>query len=193
MTETNAMLNKQYPNEMKNSLRYSMIANLFKKKGFKFLYELFYLQAIEEQSHANKILAYISARPDFEFYPIFEFAVKDLDSDRKFLNNEKISALDIFKFTYEAEVETTRNLNGIAEIARKERDERTSSWLYNGQPIDGKGLIPEQLEEEDTFGTFVHMLETLSEVTEGERYQFADEHANKIVSEWKSEGIEEDD
>ncbi len=122
-------LNKQLNEELRNAYLYLAMAAYFDEKGLDGFAHFFKVQAREELEHAMKIYEYIIARNGrIELYdvPKPEANWKDI-----------VGVVEEF---YRAEVENTKRIWELVDVAEKHGDKATVSFL--------KWFIDEQVEEE---------------------------------------------
>lgn len=130
-SEIEELLLLQLKHEMKNHNLYKMFSLYYNEQSY-FKLSLYYSKrAQEELDHYNWIQSYlhdcdIYLKEDLQI-PINDNKIKDLKSP--------------FIDTVEREVETTKMIYKIVDVAVKESDWKTFNFLH-------KDLIPEQIEEE---------------------------------------------
>ena len=122
-------LNKQLNQELQNAYLYLSIASYFDALSFTGFAHYFKVQAREELEHAMKIYSYITDRGG-------KVELFDIPKPRA----EWSSIVDAVEGFYRAEVENTKRIWDLAELARRKGDKATESFL--------KWFIDEQVEEE---------------------------------------------
>ena len=128
------LLIKQISHELHNYTLYKTFANYFGSEGLNLLKEYYIGRADEELLHHNWIVDYLDERGVFFKYP----AVPEVNEEF----NERI---DVFELTVAVEEETTKMIYEIVDLANKEHDYLTLSWLM--QNGNGAKLVQEQTEE----------------------------------------------
>ena len=130
-SEIEELLLLQLKHEMQNHNLYKMFSLYYNEQGYFKLSSYYSKRAQEELNHYNWIQSYlhdcdICLKEDLQI-PINDNKIKDLKSP--------------FIDTVEREVETTKMIYKIVDVAVKESDWKTFNFLH-------KDLIPEQIEEE---------------------------------------------
>jgi ferritin len=126
------LLMRQIVHELQNYLLYNSFANYFAEQGIDSLYTYYKKRAAEEKVHHDWIFDYLTKGDCRIIYP--NIPTLDIQTVE--------SIIDPFLVTVEREIETTNMIYEIYEIAEKEKDFMTMSWLY-------EKLIKEQIEEEN--------------------------------------------
>ena len=122
-------LNKQLNQELRNAYLYLAMAAYFDEKGLDGFAHFFKVQSKEELGHAMKIYEYIIARNGrIELY--------DIPSPKTDWKN----IAEVIEHFCEAEVENTKRIWELVDLAEKHGDKATVSFL--------KWFVDEQVEEE---------------------------------------------
>lgn len=122
-------LNKQVNAELYSAYLYLSMASYFESKSLKGFSNWMKVQAREEVAHAMKIFDYINERG----------GRVTLETIKK-PPTEWESPLDVFEATYEHEVNVTKMINDLLDIAIEEKDHATYNML--------QWFVAEQVEEE---------------------------------------------
>ncbi len=122
-------LNKQLNEELKNAYLYLAMAAYFDEKSLDGFAHFFKVQAKEELGHAMRIYEYIIARNG-------RIELHDIPKPETNWKNI-VEAIERF---YQAEVENTKRIWKLVDLAEKHGDKATVSFL--------KWFIDEQVEEE---------------------------------------------
>ena len=124
----NNALNKQLNQELKNSYLYLSMAAYFGSKGLRGFEKFFLNHAREELQHAMRIYKYIldaGGRVEFFELPKPKHGWKGVR--------------EVIEDFYSAELENTKRIHELVELARRENDLSTESFL--------KWFVDEQVEE----------------------------------------------
>ena len=122
-------LNKQLNLELRNAYLYLAMAAYFDEKGLDGFAHFFKIQSKEELGHAMRIYEYIIARNGkVELYDIPKPDAKWKD------------VREVIEHFYQAEVENTKRIWELVDLAEKRGDKATVSFL--------KWFVDEQVEEE---------------------------------------------
>lgn len=138
----------QLAHELKNFSLYNSFSVYFSCKGLEKLGKYYKGRADEELLHQQWIMEYLSdCDADFEYpgIPVNE--------------NQKIDDyVTPFEMTVDREIETTSMILGIADLAFKQGDWMTLSFLMG--TFNSGRLIPEQIEEESLSRTALDIMRT---------------------------------
>ena len=126
------MLMRQIQHELYNHNLYKSYANFFFYAGLSDLSKYYECRASEELKHHDWIISYLNER----------------GAEIKYLSTPEITekfndCLTPFEQTLDREIETTKLIYEIVELAQQEHDWLTFSWLMNPEK-----LVAEQIEEE---------------------------------------------
>ena len=124
----NDALNAQVGHELFNSNQYLAIAAYFEGECLFGLAKIFFKQAEEEREHAMKIVRYILDAGG-------QLAVPAVPAPR----SEFGSAEDAAKLAYDSEVQTTKQIHDLVDLAAAEKSHATGIFL--------QWFVTEQLEE----------------------------------------------
>jgi ferritin len=124
----NAKLNEQITHEMNASQKYLAIACAFDDMGLKGLAQRFREQSDEERGHALKILDYVLEVGG-------KVALQALAQPK----GDYASVLAAIEAAVESELTVTRQINDLVDLAEKEKDHATRSFL--------QWFVDEQVEE----------------------------------------------
>lgn len=127
---------KQIAHELHNYTLYKTFANYFGNEGFILFQEYYNLRADEELLHHNWLVDFLNERGVMFSYPSVAEVVEEI--------NDYTTP---FELTVNVEEETTRMIYEIVNLAQKEGDWITFSWLMQNNEKTG-ALVMEQLEEE---------------------------------------------
>ena len=131
-----AAINTQIGNEFGASLEYVSIAGYFENEDLEQLSAFFFRQADEERMHAMKFVQYVLDAGGQVRVPAIPAAKFDFTSAEAAVQ----AALDW-------ELEVTRQINGLMDIAFEERDYIAQQFL--------QWFVNEQLEEVSTMSTLL--------------------------------------
>jgi ferritin len=134
-----ARLNEQVRNEFFAYWSYLAMAFAFEDMGLKIFAKWFYAQATEEQGHAMKIAQYLLDQGA-------TVRLMDLPAPK----TDFSSALEIVEAALQHELNVTKQVNEIVDLAVGESDHATRKF------IDWK--VEEQVEEVSTSQELVHMV-----------------------------------
>lgn len=142
--EMNAALNEQIGYEFGSSLEYVALATYFDSDNLPALAAHYYRQAEEERGHAMRIVKYVveaGGRVEIPAVakPRFEFS----------------SAAEVAQFALDSEVELTKRINSLVELAIKESDYITHNFL--------QWFLAEQLEEVSVANTLLGIIQRAGE------------------------------
>jgi bacterioferritin B len=143
-SEVNKAINQQIGHEFGASLQYVAIAAYFDGEGLPALAKHFYRQALEEREHAMRFVRY------------------SLDADATIAipaipapQCEFGSAEDAVRLSLDWEVEVTRQINAIVDLAIAQNDHMTKNFL--------EWFIEEQREEVSSMDTLLKMIRRAGE------------------------------
>lgn len=136
----NAALNQQIANEFGASLMYVAVAAYFDSDSLLELASHFYAQAAEERDHAMKFVKYVvDAGGQLEIAAIPP------------ASSSYASAEAAVQAVLNAELEVTRQINELADLARQESDHLSQTFL--------NWFITEQMEEVSTSSTLLRVVQ----------------------------------
>jgi len=121
-------INRQIGNEFAASLQYASIAAHFASESLPQLAQHFYKQSSEERDHAMRFVNYVVDAGGRVEIP----AIKAPQARFKFVE-------DAIKLSLKSELEVTKQINELMDLALKENDHITSNFL--------RWFLTEQLEE----------------------------------------------
>ncbi|MFQ3549143.1 MAG: ferritin [Armatimonadota bacterium] len=124
----NDALNDQINAEQYSSHLYLAMAAAFEKMNLKVFAQRFYMQAEEETTHAMKFFKYIVDQGG-------DVCLKQINAPEGKFDSVK----DIITEARDHEIKVTKMINSLAELAEKEKDYATRSFL--------QWFIDEQVEE----------------------------------------------
>lgn len=134
----NAKLNEQITHEMNASQKYLAIACTFDGLGLKGLVRRFREQSDEERGHALKILDYVLEVGG-------TVALQALAQPK----GDYASVLAAIEAAVESELTVTRQINDLVDLAEKEKDHATRSFL--------QWFVDEQVEEVSSMSHMVQL------------------------------------
>ncbi|MDI6701139.1 MAG: ferritin [bacterium] len=137
-------INDQIQRELFSEYLYLQMAAYFKGENLDGFAHWMEVQAREEHNHAMKF-----------FNHLYERGAKVVLQPIQQPKNDFKSPLDTFKYAYEHELTVTKNINNLMELAKKENDYASESFL--------KWYVDEQVEEEDSFLKIVSLLEKIKD------------------------------
>ncbi|HAF07760.1 MAG: Ferritin Dps family protein [candidate division TA06 bacterium 32_111] len=137
-------INDQIQRELFSEYLYLQMAAYFKGENLDGFAHWIEVQAREEHTHAMKF-----------FNHLYERGAKVVLQPIQQPKNDFKSPLDTFKYAYEHELTVTKNINNLMELAKKENDYASESFL--------KWYVDEQVEEEDSFLKIVSLLEKIKD------------------------------
>lgn len=141
-------LNGQINAEMYSSYLYLAMSAYFESTGLGGFSRWMQAQAQEELTHAMKFYHFVNERGG----RVMLEAIEAPTSKWK-------SPLAVFQATYAHEQKVTGLINGLADLAVKEKDHATNSFL--------QWFVTEQVEEEATAGDIVNKLKLVSDAPGG--------------------------
>jgi ferritin len=127
----NSALNRQVGNEFATSLQYVAVAAHFDEDGLPELAAHFYRQAEEERTHAMRFVKYVVDAGGRLELPAIERPASNF-----------ATAEEAVRLALEGEVEVTRQINQLVDLAQQEGDHLTENFL--------QWFVTEQLEEVST-------------------------------------------
>lgn len=133
-------LNEQINKELYSAYLYLSMAAYFRGEGLDGFARWMRLQAEEEREHALKIFDYVFDRRG-------EVKLAAIDAPK----TKWASPLAVFKEVLKHETFVTKLIHGLVDLAAKERDHATSSFL--------KWFVDEQVEEEASADEIVNRIE----------------------------------
>jgi len=139
-TRVQDAINEQINAEMYSSYLYLAMAAWADAEAWPGIAHWFRAQAGEENEHALKFYHYVTERGGRVFLKAIDCPPENWDS-----------VLDAFKATLAHEIEVTRLINGLYEVALEEKDYATQSLL--------RWFIDEQVEEEASAQTIWDQLD----------------------------------
>lgn len=131
------LLVRQIGHELHNYTLYKTFANYYGAEGLLLLQEYYNLRANEEMLHHNWIVNFLNQRGVVFKYPTVAEVSEEFDDYKK-----------PFELTINVEEETTKLIYAIVDLAQKENDWITLSWLMQNDEKTG-ALVLEQSEELD--------------------------------------------
>lgn len=140
----NASLNAQVGNELGASNQYVAVAAYFDAEGLPTLAKHFFTQASEERDHAMRFVRYIlDAGGDLK--------IPAVPAPRTSFK----TAAEAVKLALESEMKVTKQINGIVDIAIKEKDHLSKNAL--------EWFVNEQREEVASMDTLLRMVKRAGE------------------------------
>ena len=143
-SEMNAALNEQIGYEFGASLQYVSIAAYFDNESLPELARHFYAQASEERDHAMRFVKYVVDAGG-------QVAIPAIPAPRSGFG----SAEEAVQLSLDAELRVTRQINGLMDLAIKEKDHITGNFL--------QWFVNEQLEEVSSMETLLRMIQRAGE------------------------------
>lgn len=137
-------LNKQVELEAFASASYLAMSSWCADQGYENSSKFFIRQSGEERDHMIKIFSYITEVGGFAKSPAIEPT-----------NHEFESLKDVFETALTQEIKVTQSINSIVELARKEKDFATDSFL--------QWFIQEQTEEEQVARRCIELFHLLGQ------------------------------
>lgn len=141
-------LNSQINKEFYSSYLYLSMAMYFETKGLTGFSAWMRVQALEEETHAIKILNFVAERGG-------RVLLEKLDTPK----HEWKSPLEAFEDAVKHEEFITASINNIVDVSYECKDHATASFL--------KWFVDEQVEEEATAGDIVNKLRLIGESGNG--------------------------
>ncbi len=143
-SEMNAALNEQIGYEFGASLQYVSIAAYFDNESLPELARHFYAQASEERDHAMRFVKYVVDAGG-------QVAIPAIPAPRSGFG----SAEEAVQLSLDAELRVTKQINGLMDLAIKEKDHITGNFL--------QWFVNEQLEEVSSMETLLRMIQRAGE------------------------------
>jgi ferritin len=140
----NEAINQQIGNEFAASLQYVAIAAHFENEALPQLAGHFYRQAEEERDHAMRFIKYTIDAGGHVTIP-------DIPSPKGRFSR----AEEAVKLSLERELEVTRQINKLVELAKKESDYTTDNFL--------QWFVQEQLEEVSSMDQLLKVIQRAGE------------------------------
>ncbi len=137
-------LNKQVAREAYASFLYLAMASWCEKEGLSGCATFFYRQSDEERMHMLKIFHYLNEMDRFAITPAVPQPPLEFGSVR-----------EVFEKTLEHEMEVTRAIYELVELARQERDHATEHFL--------QWYVEEQREEEGLMRTILDRIKIIGD------------------------------
>ena len=138
-------LGKQVNRELYSAYLYLSMSSYFESVSLKGFAKWMRVQAKEEQMHAMKIYDYIVARGG-------KVALMDIEAPK----NKWVSAAKVFEDTYAHEQKVTGMINGLVDLAMKEKDHATCEML--------QWFVKEQVEEEEHSFDILNQIKIVGDV-----------------------------
>lgn len=142
--ELNDAINAQIGAEFGASHQYVAIATYFDGEGLKKLAEFFYRQAEEEREHAMKFIKYLVDTGGEVHIPAVEAPKATFTS-----------AEEAVKLSLDWEIEVTRQINALYDIARGQNDYASQNFL--------DWFVEEQIEEVSTMDNLLKVVRRVGE------------------------------
>lgn len=161
-------LNGQINAEMYSSYLYLAMSAYFESVGLGGFSRWMQLQAQEELMHAMKLYHYVNERGGRVILTAIDAPPAEWDS-----------ALAVFEATYQHEQKVTGLIHGLVDLAIKEKDHATNSFL--------QWFVTEQVEEEATASEVVNKLRLMGDAPGG-LFVMDRELGTRIISASTSEG-----
>ncbi len=161
-------LNEQVNAELYSAYLYLSMESYFKAQNLNGFANWMRIQTQEEVMHATKIYDFINERGGRVLLKAIEGPQTEWDS-----------ALAVFKATYEHEQKVTGLINDLVDLAIKEKDHATNSFL--------QWFVNEQVEEESTADEIVQQLKMM-ENAPGGMFMFDRELGQRVFTPPATEG-----
>jgi ferritin len=142
--QMNAALNEQIGNELAASNQYVSIACYFDGEGLPQLGKHFFQQAAEERAHAMRFVRYVldaGGQVAIPAIPAPKTTFKD--------------SADAVKLALDSEMRVTKQINGIVDLAIKDKDHLSKNAL--------EWFVNEQREEVSSMDTLLRMVKRAGE------------------------------
>ncbi|RMF06126.1 ferritin [Candidatus Woesearchaeota archaeon] len=133
---------EQINKELYSGYLYLSMAAYFESQNLNGMASWMKRQSAEEYSHAMKIFDFVNERGG-------RVLLEAIDKPKQ----EWKSALEVFKDAYEHEVEVTKSINALVDLAREENDKATEVFL--------QWFVQEQVEEESSVSEIVEKLKKI--------------------------------
>jgi len=161
-------LNEQVNAELYSSYLYLSMESYFKSQNLNGFANWMRIQTQEEVAHATKIYDFINERGGRVILKAIEGPPTEWDS-----------ALVVFKAVYEHEQKVTGLINDLVDLAIKEKDHATNSFL--------QWFVNEQVEEESTADEIMQQLKMM-ENAPGGMFMFDRELGQRVFTPPATEG-----
>ena len=161
-------LNEQVNAELYSSYLYLSMESYFKSQNLNGFANWMRIQTQEEVMHATKIYDFINERGGRVLLKAIEGPQTEWDS-----------ALAVFKAAYEHEQKVTGLINSLLDLAIKEKDHATNSFL--------QWFVNEQVEEESSADDMVQQLKMM-EKAPGGMFMLDRELAQRVFTPPAAEG-----
>jgi ferritin len=138
-------LNKQVNRELYSAYLYLSMSSYFETVNLKGFAKWMRLQAKEERMHAMKIYDYVVARGG-------KVVLQDIEAPK----NKWASAGKVFEDSYAHEQKVTGMINGLVDLAIKEKDHATFEML--------QWFVKEQVEEEEHASDILNQIRIIGDV-----------------------------
>ncbi len=161
-------LNEQVNAELYSAYLYLSMESYFKAQNLNGFANWMRIQTQEEVAHATKIYNFINERGGRVILKAIEGPPTEWDS-----------ALTVFKAVYEHEQKVTGLINDLVDLAIKEKDHATNSFL--------QWFVNEQVEEESTADEIVQQLKMM-ENAPGGMFMFDRELGQRVFTTPATEG-----
>ena len=143
-SEMNAALNEQIGNEFGASIQYVSVAAYFDNESLPVLARHFYAQAAEERDHAMRFVKYVVDAGG-------QVVIPAIPAPRSGFG----SAEEAVQLALDSELKVTRQINGLMDLAIKEKDHITGNIL--------QWFVNEQLEEVSSMESLLRMIQRAGE------------------------------
>lgn len=141
-------INDQINRELWSAYLYLSMSMYAENKGLKGIANWFFIQFREEQDHARIFMNYLNARGA-------QVLLQPIDA----VQTTWESIAQAFADTLEHERKVTGFINGLAKLAQDENDFASQSML--------RWFIDEQVEEEESVGDILNVLEQIKGMNQG--------------------------
>jgi ferritin len=138
-------LSRQVNRELYSAYLYLSMSSYFESTNLKGFARWMRMQAKEEQMHAMKIYDYVVARGG-------KVALQDIEAPK----NKWVSAGKVFEDSYAHEQKVTGMINGLVDLAIKEKDHATFEML--------QWFVKEQVEEEEHANDILNQIKIIGDV-----------------------------
>jgi ferritin len=138
-------LSRQVNRELYSAYLYLSMSSYFESTNLKGFAKWMRVQAKEEQMHAMKIYDYVIARGG-------KVALQDIEAPK----NKWASAGKVFEDSYAHEQKVTGMINGLVDLAMKEKDHATFEML--------QWFVKEQVEEEEHASDILNQIRIIGDV-----------------------------
>ncbi len=146
--QMNDALNEQVKWELYSSYLYLGMASWYSQKGLAGFAHWMMMQAEEEMHHALKFYHFILERGG-------ETQLHAIDAPTQCWE----APIDVFEYALAHEVDVTRRINALMDVANAEKDHASSIFL--------QWFVTEQVEEEDSFNDILSKLKLIGGQGEG--------------------------